>query len=225
MKFLSCLAIVLCSSTAFAQAPPSLDAPVHHFTLPRQLQECGVEAVLLSVAKNAGVSIGFERTTTCRGHQAHGFPEMPKPLDLTGGQVLDGVPVKDVLARIAAMDPDYDWAIVNGVAVFRPSSAWKDANDPLALRVPAVRFSDAPAVTIVGAMLNWPERGPDRRPHNTSVDFGGGTVLDALNALVQSQPAMWYVSANDERLFVDVWFPRTNDGFGIAPLRSTVEHR
>lgn len=213
---LTAVALVLLAGTAGAQEPSSIDTPVHAFKLPRQLPECGLEAVLLRVAKNAGVPIGFERVTTCHGHQAIGFPEMPQPLDLAGAEVLDGVPVKEVLARIAAMDPDYDWAIVNGVAVFRPSSAWKDTKDPLTIRVPAMRFSEAPAVSIVAAILNWPQRAPDRRQHKTSVDFAGGTVLDALNSLVQSQPAMWYVSSNGERLFVDVWFAASNDGFGVA---------
>ena len=223
---LTAAALALLAGTAGAQVPPSLDTPVHAFALLRHLPECGLEAVLRRVAKNAGVPIGFERVTTCRGHQALGFPEMLKPLDRAGADVIDGVPVKEVLARIAAMDPDYEWAIVEGVAVFRPSSAWRDTNDPLTLRVPAMRFFDAPAVSVVGAMLNWPERAPDRRQHRTSVVFAGGTVLDALNSLVQSQPAMWYVSSNRERLFVAVWFAGSNDGFSLAaPMSGLVNRR
>jgi hypothetical protein len=205
------------AASAGAQEPASLETPVKKFQLPRSLPECGLEAVLLRVAKNAGVPMGFERTTDCHGHQATGFPQMVRPLALADADILDGVSVKDLLARIAAMVPDYDWAIVNGVPVFRPSAAWKDENDPLtAARVPTMRFSDAAAVSIVGAILNWPVRPPDRRQHRTSVDLPGGTVLDALNSLVHSQVAMWYASSNGERLYVDVWFAPTNDGFSVA---------
>src|SRR5262249_16786814 len=68
------------ATPALGQAPAWLDTPVKNFQLPRQLPECGLEAVLQRLAKNAGISIGFERTSNCAGHKPSGFPEMVKPL-------------------------------------------------------------------------------------------------------------------------------------------------
>ena len=61
------------AATASAQQPASLDAPVHDFKLPRELPECGLEAVLRRLAQETDVRIGFERTTLCNGHHALGF--------------------------------------------------------------------------------------------------------------------------------------------------------
>ncbi len=48
------------------------------FRLPRQLPEYGLEALLLRVATNAGVSIAFERGTNCHGHQASDVVRQPR---------------------------------------------------------------------------------------------------------------------------------------------------
>jgi len=199
---LTTAAFVLVALIAAAQEPSDLDAAVHAFKLPRQLPTCGLEAVLLQLAKETRVRIGFERTTDCRGHVATGFPEAYKPLDLSNATVLDDMSVKNVLARIAALAPDYDWAIVEDVAVFRPSDAWSDAKSPLTMRVPAFRFSETSVSRVMAAILEQPGlQGPNQL---VSIDFQGGTLLEALNALVRSGPAMWYVSSDGQRLFVSV---------------------
>jgi hypothetical protein len=197
---------------------------VRHFQLPRQLPPCGLEAVLLSLANETDVRIGFERTSDCEGHQAFGFPEAYKRLDLTNAEVLDGTPVKDVLGRVAVLVPDYDWAIMEGVAVFRPSAAWKDASDPLAARVPAMRYAEAPAGRIVGTILNLPAaQGPKRM---MSIDFPGGTVLEALNSLVRSQPAMWYASTDGGQLHLSVMNIPTGSGLSVsAPIPGLFSRR
>lgn len=225
MRAVVAVAIVgMLAGPALAQQPNDVNSPVHKFRLPKQLPECGLEALLFRVAKNAGVSIGFERATTCRGHQALGMPEALKPLDVASAEVLDGVPVKDVLARIAAMAPDYDWAIMEGVPVFRPSTAWKDVDDALGLRVPAIRLSEAPANRVVGAIVNHAAMLDPRAKtgnHTLSIDFPGGTMLDAFNALARSQPVMWYASANGEKLYLHVSVIYASDGSGLlvaAPI-------
>src|SRR5580765_748053 len=108
-------ALGIAATPAAAQNPVPLDTLVHDFKLPRQLPACGLEAVLLSLAKETGVRIGVERTSDCNGHRAFGFVEAHKPLVLTNAEVLDGVPLKEVLGRIAALVPDYDWAIMEDV--------------------------------------------------------------------------------------------------------------
>jgi hypothetical protein len=188
-----------------AQQPASsspLDQPVHNFQMPRQLPPCGLEAVLQRLARETGVRVGIERTLECDGRKTLAFPTVYKPLDLTNAEVLDGVLLKEVLARLAALVPDYDWAIMEGVAVFRPSDAWKDAKSPLTARVPAIHFSEVPLSRVLAAILNLP--GTDSPRQIVSIDFPGGTVLEAFNALVRSQPAMWHAIPDGEKLFVSV---------------------
>jgi hypothetical protein len=207
-----------------AQGPSALDTPVKNFKLPRQLPQCKLEAVLLRLAKETGVRIGMERTSQCDGRTALAFPQAYQGLDLADADALDGVPVKDVLARIAAFAPDYDWAIMEGVAVFRPSAAWKDANDALAARVPAMRFSETPASRIVATILNLPaDQGPRKL---MSIDFPGGTVLEALNSLVRSQAAMWHATSDGRKLFVSVMSVPEGSGFSVAvPLPELFSRR
>jgi hypothetical protein len=208
-------ALGIAATPAGAQNPVPLDTLVHNFQLPRQLPECGLEAVLMRVAKETGVRIGFERTSDCHGHRAFGFPEILKPLSLVNAEVLDGVQVKDVLSRIAALVPDYDWAIMEDVAVFRPSAAWKDTADALGARVPRMHFVDAPAIHVVGAMLSRQLPG-DAGKGILSIDFPGGTLLDALNSLVRSQPAMWYASTDGQELHVSVMNVPSGSGLSVT---------
>jgi len=210
-------AFLLLSTTALAQQSADFDAPVHAFKLPRQLPECGLEAVLLTLAKDTGVRIGFERTTACNGRQAVGFPDAYKPLKLANAEVLDGLPLRDVLARIAALTPDYDWAIMDGVAVFRPSESWKDAKSPLRASVPPIHLSEVPASRVISTILNLPGGGKGPTAI-VSIDFQGGTMLDALNALVRSQALMWYASPGDEKLYVSVMEPRGRGFTVVRPL-------
>lgn len=55
---------------------------------------------------------------------------------------------------------------------------------------------------MLGAILNLP--GTDSPGQIASIDFPGGTVLEALNALVRSTPAMWHAIPDGEKLFVSV---------------------
>jgi hypothetical protein len=217
--------LMLLAGHAGAQEPSSLEAPVHDFKLPRQLPSCGLEAVLHSLARETGVSVGIERTLECDGRKTFAFPQVYKRLDLTNAEVLDGVPVKEVLGRLAALVPDYDWAIVEGVVVFRPSGAWKDAKSPLAARTPAIHLSEVPLSRVLAAILNLP--GPNASREIVSIDFPGGTVLEALSALVRSQPAMWHAIPDGDKLHVSVMMntPARSGLLVSAPVSGLVSRR
>jgi len=221
-------ALGIAATPAAAQNPVPLDTRVKNFQVPRELPECGLEAVLLRLAKETGVRIGFERTSGCRGHVASGFPEAYKPLSLVNAEVLDGISLKDVLSRIAALVPDYDWAIMEDVAVFRPSAAWKDADDALGARVPAMRFSEAPVIRVVDSILNRRPVRHDTKEETVSIDFPGGTVLEALNSLVRSQPAfgMWYAGTDGQRLSVWIMNVPNGSGHGVStPIPTLLSRR
>jgi len=206
-----------------AQQPSPMDTPVQNFRLPRQLPECRLEALLLRLAKETRVRIGMERTSNCEGRTVLAFPQAYQGLDLANAEVLDGVPVKDVLGRVAALVPGYDWAIMEGVAVFRPSEAWKDTKDGLTARVPAMRFSEAPVGRLVATILNLP--GVHDQGKVMSIDFPGGTVLEALNSLVRSHAAMWHATSDGQKLFVSVMSVPEGSGFSVAVPQSELFSR
>jgi len=221
---LALVGLGIAATPAAAQAPVPLDTLVKDFQLPRQLPPCGLEAVLLHVAKATGVAIGMERVSECDGHMILAFPQAYKPLDLANAEVLDGVPVKEVLGRVAALAPDYDWAIMEGVGVFRPSAAWKDSSDLLSARIPAIRLSEVPTARIIGTILNLPAA---RSPKMImSIDFPGGTMLEALNSLARAQPIMWHATSNGERLFLSVLSVPNGSGFSVsAPIPALLSRR
>jgi hypothetical protein len=113
---------------------------------------------------------------------------------------------------------------MEGVAVFRPSGAWSDAKSPLATPVPAIHLSEAPLGRVMASILNLP--GPKGPGQIVSIDFQGGTLLEALNSLVRSQAAMWYVSSDGQRLFVSFMLSPGGRGFGIgAPVSGLFSRR
>ena len=78
----------------------------------------------------------------------------------------------------------------------------KDVLGRVAARVPAIRFSEVPLSRVMAAILNLPET---KAPGQIlSIDFPGGTLLEALNALVRSQPAMWHAIPDGEKVLVSV---------------------
>jgi len=231
MRRVLALAIFAAFATAAAAQPPTseslLDRPLVQFRMPKQLPECGLETALASLAKETGLPIGMERTPECERRKASAFPPafLHPPFDLANTEVLVGVPVREVLGRIAALATDYAWAIMEGVAVFRPASAWSDANNALAAGVPAMRFSDANAGLVMFTILNVPLGRPASetaalyRGLRLSIDFPGGTLLDALNSLVRTQPGAWYVSSVGETAFVGVAVHPNGPGVGFtAPI-------
>jgi hypothetical protein len=87
-----------------------------------------------------------------------------------------------------------------------------------------MRYAEAPVGRIVGTILNLPAaQGPKRM---MSIDFPGVTVLEALNSLVRSQPAMWYASTDGGQLHLSVMNIPTGSGLSVsAPIPGLFSRR
>ncbi len=121
-----------------AQDQPSpLDAPTT-LRLPSTLPTCGVNTVLLALARTSHVVSGFEESRDesreCSGRFVR--------VDVTYEQ--PSMTVRQVLDRLVALAPDYQWAEMDGVAVIRPVAAGTDGADVLNGRVAPLRLGVAP---------------------------------------------------------------------------------
>jgi hypothetical protein len=183
---------ILFAATLGAQQPRSLDDPIDVFNLPDPLPECGIEEPLWRLAQAARVLIGVESTSDCFRNPI-GAPVV------SGSDDLRGVNARQVLDRLVALAPAYQWREMSGVAVVRPASAWSDPANPLNFRTDPFSLTDGRLMDGVDGVLRVssspyertprPEHGVDRP---FSVSFGGGTILDAFNVLIRAhQSAFW----------------------------------
>jgi hypothetical protein len=77
---------------------------------------------------------------------------------------------------------------------------------------------------VLAAILNLP--GPNAPGEIVSIDFPGGTVLEALNALVRSTPAMWHAIPDGEKVHVSVMNTPARSGlFVSAPVPALFSRR
>jgi hypothetical protein len=220
------VAVLAASPTGQEPASVSpLDQPVHKFQLPKQLPPCGLESALVRIARETRAPVGMERVPGCEQRAPSAFPPAFAPIDSASADVFDGISVKELFGHLAARAPDYEWAIMDGVAVFRPGAAWADPMNPLTARVPAIRFSEATAYRVVGTILNLQTSGQGPK-YPITIDFPGGTVIDALNLIVRTQAAAWYASSNGQRLSVGVMMRPEGPGFGVsAPISGLFARR
>jgi hypothetical protein len=181
------IVVVVLAATAGAQEQPPLDRVVRDFQLPTALPPCGLATAVYDFARKTGVHVGFERPRGCTGRAS--FPKLETTAAIEGG-----LKASDVLDRLLTLAPDYGWMEMNGVAVLRPRSAWTDPNNGLNVRIPPFHATDASISQMLSTILSLPDRvGGDSR--RFSVDFPGGTIAEALSAIVRAQPAaLWDVS-------------------------------
>jgi hypothetical protein len=193
------LLVVLVAQSVGAQHRSKLDDPVRtEFRILnlRLLQPCEVGTAVDQIARNASVRVGFENAADC------GLSSR----SLNAGddaEVLTGLSARQALDRLVASVPDFSWREMDGVVVVRPKAAWSDLKNTLNL--PTTRFArkDVQLHEILHAMLDAVTP-PLSRPHldfpvsprssgpPVSIAFRGGTLLDALNAIVRARrDAQW----------------------------------
>ena len=63
-----------------------------------------------------------------------------------------GRTLRDALRVMMEIDPGHEWREMNGVIVFRTSSAWRDPHSPLFALVAELRFDDASAWEVIDAV-------------------------------------------------------------------------
>ena len=144
--------------------------------------------------------VGFEQTPECwlRGRK--------RTADATG-VTLTGMSARQALDRLMALMPEYSWREMDGVAVVRPAAKWEDPAD--VLNFPASAFSltgdanDAlhEALQAVTPPVFFPHV-DDQQSIEGPVPFvfPGGTLLDALNAIVRAhRGAGWQLGYQGNR--------------------------
>jgi hypothetical protein len=199
------------SATSSAQSP--LDRTVTRLSLFAPTDSCGVGPLLVQIANRARIPLAFE---VAPGPCWNRRPLLPGP----EAEPLDGLTVREILARLVAADARYSWRLMGGVVVVRPAQTWsdphhflshavarfhatlEDMNAALASMTSAFRSryfwmsNDYPSIVAsqfsidpspdAGRVLDpYPGWIPDPRLGPFDVSFGGGTLLEALNALVR----------------------------------------
>jgi hypothetical protein len=141
------------------------------------------------LAKGIDVSIGLE--------------QIPGPAPyIVEGFTATGLPLREVLDTLVAIDPRYDWRVVDDVVVFRPIESWNDPTHPLSRLVDPVSLVDVPFADAVHKILeilgapNPPALFPDTR--RVRLHSPPGTILDLLCALVRAHGDLTWVYGEAE---------------------------
>ena len=193
------LVVITLGVTAVTRGASNLDTPIRtEFSIddPRSLDPCAGHLAVDQIARQANVLVGFENTPDC----------WLGPMAVKAGgvsEILTGMSARQAFDHLMTVTPMYSWREMEGVAVVRPKAAWDDPTD--VLNLPAASFSaiDTPvndalhtALQAVTPPVFYPH---DDVPHfgrpidvPVTVAFPGGTMLEALNAIVRAhQSAHW----------------------------------
>jgi hypothetical protein len=162
---------------------------------------CSMLELFDQIARQAKIAIGFENAPGC------GLG--PRSLPKESGRMLEARTAREAFDEVAAVTGAFSWREIDGVVVIRPLDAWQKAGF-LNLRVDAfqlvnVSLDDAlcHALDVTTPRLRCPR--PRRSlPQSQfdvpmSVDFAGGPLLSALNAIVRARGgAEWFVGYANE---------------------------
>jgi len=127
-----------------------------------------------------------------------GFQVAPGPLPravvYTPSIVATGRTLREVLDFVVARDYRYEWRVVDGTIVIRPSRAWTDGADPLFSLVADMELKDASMTQAVRTIANT--FGGDSAfmtyPDSKTVSLAvfHGTALEVLTALAKAHGAL-----------------------------------
>lgn len=195
------------SADAERQAP-SQDATALDSILPdgvvvddlRASDPCDVITIVGELARRAALPIGVEQPAGCAPVR---WVQRPQRLPAEGSHAHTVHTAREGLDLVSEMTP-FDWREVGGVVVVRPSEAWQDPHSLLTL--PTARFAgtDMTVRSVLSLLLRrvtpsyyYPSDtvaapGPLLVTRPLSFEFAGGSLLEALNAVVQSHGAAWW---------------------------------
>lgn len=155
---------------------------------PRLLEPCEFGVAMHQLAREAKVLLGYEQPRTC-------WLVGPWPDAGDSPEVLTGMTARQALDHLVAMVPAYRWQEIDGVIVVRPKEARDDPRNPLNLPTAPFEVPNGHSHGVLETMLRavtpsllTPHMDVPSRSINrpVSVSFLGGTLLDALNALVRA---------------------------------------
>ena len=183
--------MVMAGAGIRAQDQPSpLDAPTT-LRLPTSLPKCGVNSVILALARASHIATGFEEDREDMPGCAGWFARV----DVIHTDSADSsITVRQVLDQLVALAPRYRWVDMDGVAVIRPIAAWTDSADVLNGRVAPLHLAVATVSDTLDILFR--KRPDDSPPPGLNhlnfnkppfaMTFDGGTMVEAFNALVRS---------------------------------------
>lgn len=230
-----CGAVIAALAAAHLRAQASLDAPVRPGIRVAALdpaKPCDLSRTVEEVARFAGVRIGFEHTPECppggQERRAYG-PSI----------ALDGLTPRLVFDHIVQMRPDFAWREVDGVVVIRPVRAWLDPAHLLHRQVAPFAVARSHPHLVLHRLLQAAQpslflehedlqlSSLGRRlddPSATglidvpiSVDFAGGTVLQALNAAAKPLGGNWELGYAGRPMLL-LYAPDFDEGSTMLPL-------
>jgi hypothetical protein len=198
---LSALLVVTLAAAIEAQQPLTLDDPIREelrIDNPRFVDPCASGQAVDQIARAAHMLVGFESTPDCW--------LCPRSLwAAPDGDILTGMSARQAFDHLIASMPTDSWKALNGIVVVRPTSAWNDPDNLLNQPVQPFEATNEHVVDILHAVLrattpplflphqDLPRSG-ELVNHSMTVVFPGGTMLDALNAVVRAHgSAEWQV--------------------------------
>lgn len=181
------------AQTVAAQNASKLDDPIggeFRIDNPSFLHPCDGGMAVDQLARKANVLVGFENTPDCG----------PSPRSLNAGatsEILTGMSARQALNQLMTFMPMYSWKEMNGVVVVRPKAAWDNPRDLLNRPTSSFEATHERADDVLHTVLRAvtppafiphedvprPDGSINRR---IAVTFSGGTMLDALNAVVRA---------------------------------------
>jgi len=161
------------------------------------LDDCAMFELFDQVARVANVPLGFENVLGC------GFGQRTA-LAIDRTTLLVASTPREAFDEVAALSGHFRWEEIDGMAVVRPSSAWHERDNLLNLPAHSFQLMNVDARDALYRVLDaaTPNVGYEvsRKQASgvldapVSVDFGGGNLLRALNAIVRAKgDAEWRV--------------------------------
>ncbi len=180
---------------------------------------CSLWTAVEQVARQGHVRVGFENASDCHlGGTSLSAGD--------GALQLDGSTPREAFDYLMARYPAFRWHEISGVVVIRPADAWDEPAAILHRPVAPFAVNDVHVHYAVHAVLES-ARPTLFQPHDraklsvsgkrlldpsatvaidapVSVRFGGGTLLEALNAVTAPHGRIWQVGYLNDRLYVSL---------------------
>jgi hypothetical protein len=106
--------------------------------------------------------------------------------------------VAEWLEKAQAADASYEWRNMDGVIVWRTPAQWRDPDDVLNRSIGAIELTDVTVDEALTAVCMPPRSFPRQKPLPSarfSLRFRGGTLLEAINAVVRAYGDFtWFVT-------------------------------
>jgi hypothetical protein len=218
------LAFYFGQAGALQLGPPS--SHIYRLTDPR-IDECALWTAVEQLARQARWRIGFEATSRC--HPAR------KTLEAGGVAVtFEGTSPIEALDGLLRLSPEFSWRDIGGTVVVRPTAAWTDPTNALNtlvgefsvlaahphFAVHAALEAAQPSLLVPHTELVTVSMGRPlvaHAPDGIALQFGGGTLIDALNGIVGTFEGVWQVGYTGKTFHVVLHTFDFQEGSSIIP--------